>query len=310
MKIGLALGGGGARSLCQIGIIKVFEREGIKFDIITGVSMGSLIGSVYAFTQDSEILEEHFLRFISDNKVKKIENFFTRHRKRGFFKRIQDGIKDLYLLFSDSFRTGIFKGEEILEGIRIHFEGGEVYFENSKIPLGVIAVEYKTGKVVIFNKGKLIPTVVASCAIPGLITPVEINGKKYIDGGVASTVPVISNYILGGEIVICVENESSLSKTQPLNAFNVLLQAEKIKNRYTTLLEGSCADLKIEVNLEGVEWFNFSQFKRCVKEGEKIAEKVLPSMEKILYEKKDEFIEIRKEFINRIEDKFSTESSM
>jgi len=310
MKIGLALGGGGARSLCQIGIIKVFEREGVKFDIITGASMGSLIGSVYAFTQDAEILEDYFLQFISDNRVKRIENFFTRHRKRGLFKRIQDGIKDLYLLFSDSFRTGIFKAEEILEWIRTHFEGREVYFENSKIPLGVIAVEYITGKVVIFNKGKLIPVIIASCAIPGLITPVEINGRKFIDGGVASTVPVISNYILGGEIVICVENESTLSNTQPLNVFNVLLQAEKIKSRYTTLLEGNCSDLRIEVNLEGVEWFNFSQFKRCVKEGEKAVEKVLPSIEKILYERKDEFIEVRKKFIDRIKDKFSTESSM
>jgi len=310
MKIGLALGGGGARSLCQIGIIKVFEREGVKFDIITGASMGSLIGSVYAFTQDAEILEDYFLKFISDNKVKRIENFFARHRKRGLFKRIQDGIKDLYLLFSDSFRTGVFEAEEILKGIRTHFEKGEVYFENSKIPLGVVAVEYITGKVVIFNKGKLIPAVIASCAIPGLITPVEINGKKYIDGGVASTVPVISNYILGGEIVICVENESSLSNTHPLNAFNVLLQAEKIKSRYTTLLEGNCSDLRIEVDLEGVEWFNFSQFNRCVKEGEKIAEKVLPSIEKILYERKNEFIEVRKKFIDRIKDEFSTESSM
>jgi len=209
MKIGLALGGGGARSLCQIGIIKVFEREGVKFDIITGASMGSLIGSVYAFTQDAEILEDYFLQFISDNRVKRIENFFTRHRKRGLFKRIQDGIKDLYLLFSDSFRTGI----------RTHFEEGEVYFENSKIPLGVISVEYKTGKVVIFNKGKLIPAIIASCAIPGLITPVEINGRKFIDGGVASTVPVISNYILGGEIVIGVGNESTLSNTQLKRTF-------------------------------------------------------------------------------------------
>jgi len=310
MKIGLALGGGGARSLCQIGIIKVFEREGIKFDIITGVSMGSLIGSVYAFTQDAEILEDYFLRFISDNKVKKIESFFARHRKRGLFRRIQDGIKDLYLLFSDSFRTGVFKGEKILEGIRTHFEGGEVYFENSKIPLGVIAVEYVTGKVVIFNKGRLIPAVVASCAIPGLITPVEINGKKFMDGGAANTVPVISNYLLGGEIVICVENESSLSRSNPLNAFNVLLQAEKIKSRYVSLLEGSCSDLRIEVNLEGVEWFNFSQFNRCVKEGEKTAERILPSVEKIFNDRKDEFIEVRRKFIDRIKDNFSTESSM
>jgi len=309
MKIGLALGGGGARSLCQIGIIKVFEREGIKFDIITGVSMGSLIGSVYAFTQDAEILEDYFLQFISDNKVKKIENFFARHRKRGWYKRIQDGIKDLYLLFSDSFRTGVFESEEVLEGIKIHFKE-DVYFENSKIPLGVIAVEYATGKIVIFNKGKLIPAVVASCAIPGLITPVEINGKRFVDGGVASTVPVISNYILGGEVVICVENESSLSKSYPLNAFNVLLQAEKIKSRYVSLLEGNCSDLRIEVNLEGIEWFNFSQFNRCVKEGEKTAESVLPSVEKIFKNGKDEFVEVRKKLIDRIKNNFSTESSM
>lgn len=309
MKIGLALGGGGARSLCQIGVIKVLEKEGFDFDVITGVSMGSLIGSVYAFTKNAEQLEDYFLEFISDKKVKGIEKFFKRERKENFFKRMKDGAKDLYLLFSDSFRTGVFTSEKILEGIREHFKE-EVYFEDSKINLGVIAVEFLTGKVVIFNKGKLIPAVVASCAIPGLITPVEINGKKFIDGGVASTVPVFSNYILGGEIVICVENESALSSDLPFNAFGVLLQAEKIKNRYVASLESSFADLKIQVNLEEVEWFNFSQFKKCVKEGEKEAERVLGSIEKIFKANSSEFVEIRKKILNGIKWNFSTESSM
>ncbi|HRR96825.1 MAG TPA: patatin-like phospholipase family protein, partial [Candidatus Ratteibacteria bacterium] len=77
MKIGLALGGGGARSLSQIGVIKVFEREGIEFDIITGVSMGSVVGSLYSFTKDSKQLEEYFKSFI--NLTKKQNKSLVEH---------------------------------------------------------------------------------------------------------------------------------------------------------------------------------------------------------------------------------------
>lgn len=310
MKIGLALGGGGARSFCQIGVIEVLEKQGIEFDVITGVSMGSLIGSVYAFTGDSKEVKWYFKRFINDRKVKKIEEFFSRHRKRGILNRAMDGFKDLYLLFSDSFRRGIFTSDEILEGIKSQFKH-EIYFENSKIPLGVIAVEYFSGTVYIFNRGKLIPAVVASCAIPGLITPVEINGKLFMDGGVAGSVPVISNHILGGEFIISVENEPSLSKSLPLNAFSVLLQAEKIKNRYTSLLETSFSDISIEIELEGIEWFNFSYFDHCIEKGRESAEKILYKIEKA-YKKdgNEEILRIRNLICENVKEKFLTESSM
>ncbi len=309
MKIGLALGGGGARSLSQIGVIKVFERAGIEFDIITGVSMGSVVGSLYSFTKDSKQLEEHFKSFINDRNIKKIEEIFIRHRKRGLVKRVTDGIKDLYILFSDSFKTGLFSSKRVIEEIRQNLKE-EIYIENSKINLGIIAVEYFTGKISIFNKGKLLPSVVASCAMPGLLTPVEINGKKFIDGGVASTVPVISNCILGGEIIICVENEPSLLKNRPSNVFSTLVQVSKIKSKYADILEEIYADFKIEIELEGIEWYNFSQFQYCVKEGEKTAEKYLPYIEKVLRQEKTPISEIREKIIKNIKGNFLTESSM
>ncbi|HOV22289.1 MAG TPA: patatin-like phospholipase family protein [bacterium] len=309
MKIGLALGGGGALSLSQIGVIKVFEREGIEFDIITGVSMGSVVGSLYSFTKDSKQLEEFFKRFINDRNIKKIEEIFIRHRKRGLTEKITDGFKNLYILFSDSFKTGLFDSEKVIEEVRKIFNE-EIYIENSKINLGIVAVEYFTGKIFIFNRGKLFPAVVASCAMPGLLTLVEINGKKFIDGGVASNIPVISNYILGGEIIICVENEPSLLKNRPSNVFSTLVQVSKIKSKYADILEEIYADFKIEIELEGIEWYNFSQFQYCVKEGEKTAEKYLPYIEKVLRQEKTPISEIREKIIKNIKGNFLTESSM
>ena len=309
MKIGLALGSGGARSFCQVGAIKVLEREGINFDIITGSSMGAVVGSIYSVTKNSKVLEEGIIEFASQPVVKKIERTFTRHRKRNFFKRAIDGFKDLMLLLNDSFRKGLVPSSKILTSLYEYFKK-DFIFEESQITLGVVAVEYYSGKITIFNRGKIIPAVVASCAIPGFITPVEINNKKYFDGGVGTSVPVIPNYLLGADVIIGIENEPFLSSEEPMNTFEILVQAEKIKNRYSTALEKSLADFIIKVELEGIEWFNFSYVKECIKIGEKIAEKSLKEIEKILTKANPEISLLRKRYMDLIKEYFSTESSV
>lgn len=309
MKIGLALGSGGARSFCQVGVIKVFEREGINFDVITGSSMGAVVGSIYSITKNSKILEEGIIEFASQSVAKKIEKIFTRHRKRNFFKRTIDGFKDLILLLNDSFKKGLIPSSKILAGLYEYFKK-DFTFEETQITLGVVAVEYYSGKITIFNRGKIIPAVVASCAIPGFITPVEINNKKYFDGGVATSLPVIPNYLLGAEVIIGIENDPFPSFEEPINTFEILVQAEKIKNRYSTTLEKNFADFIIKVELEEIEWFNFSYVKECIKIGEKTAEKFLKSIKNTLNNPSPEISLLRKRYMDLVREHFSAESSM
>ncbi len=301
MKKGIALSGGGARSFCQIGVLKVLEKEGFKFDIITGTSMGAIIGTIYSFTQNAEQLEEIILKIFSISELKKIENFFSRKRGNFFLNRFVNSIKDFSILLFDSFKVGIFDSETIKEKV-YKYIGKEIYFEELKNILGIVATDYFSGKTVIFNKGKIIPALIASCAIPGLITPLKINDRYYIDGGITSNLPVIANHILGGEIIIGVENTSQLEKNKPFNAFEVFLQMEKIKNNYSDIFEGLMADFLLKIELSNIEWFNFSNLKQCIKIGQDYTLKNLKFVEKTITNQKK--IDLRNEIFRNLKDFF------
>ncbi|HOK57195.1 MAG TPA: patatin-like phospholipase family protein [bacterium] len=301
MKKGIALCGGGAKSFCQIGVLKVFEKEGFDFEVITGTSMGALIGTIYSFTKSAEKLEEIIFKIFSIRELQKIEKLFSRKRKRSYLYRFIDGIKDFSLLLFDSFKSGLIESEIIKEKI-YKYVGKEIYFEEQKNTLGIIATEYFTGRPVIFNSGKIIPSLIASCAIPGLVTPVKISDNYYVDGGVTSNLPVIANHILGGEVIIGIENNSLLKNHKPLNAFEVFVQIEKIKNHYSNILESSLSDFVLKIELSSVEWFNFSKLKECIKIGQDYALKNLKKIEKII--NNPERINLKKEIVENLKDFF------
>jgi len=308
-KIGLVLSGGGARSICQVGVIKILEKEKFPVDIITGTSMGAIIGSIYALTKNAEYLEELILKFSQSKEIKKIEKSFYRERTSKIKDRIVCIMKDLFFLILDSFKIGIISSNEFQEYIT-QYLGTDFSFNDTKIQLGIISTNFTTGKVTIFNKGKIVPAVTASSAIPVWITPVEINKEKYIDGGLSSNLGVLANAFLGGEKIVAIENEPCLSFEKPLNSFDVLIQGEKIKSRYTSSLEGSFSDYLIKISLPGVEWFNFSKSKICIKTGEKITLDNLKKIEGVLFSKNFLLIELRKKILEEMKDYFSTGISL
>ncbi|NQT26560.1 patatin-like phospholipase family protein [candidate division KSB1 bacterium] len=161
-KIGLALGGGGARGLCHIEFIKVLDELGLKASIISGTSIGSIIGAFYASGYSGQQMED----------------------------LIQEiGLREITKLVDPSFFSiaGLVKGKGILEfldeNLPIHT------FEKLKIPLKIIATDYWQQKEVILYKGDLIPAIRASISIPAIFEPVKIGGQVLIDGGVSNPVP-------------------------------------------------------------------------------------------------------------------------
>lgn len=160
MKIGLVLSGGGSRGFGHLGVLKALEELNIKPDIISGASAGSLVGVLYAagFSPDeiSEIIQ-----------------------KRG----ISGNIK---LVFN---RMGIFSLEKVEKLLQEYIPHDN--FDDLKIPLVVAATEIRKGELKYFRNGKnLAKAITASCAIPGIFAPVNIEGKSYIDGGVLNNMPI------------------------------------------------------------------------------------------------------------------------
>lgn len=180
-KIGLALGGGGAKGLAHIGVIKALKYAGIPIDFISGTSMGALVGGWYALTEDIEFLEDFFL------KIKTSDIFPFRE-----ILKKKDG--------------SIFQGDFVLKMAEKHFKSAEL--EDCKIPFSAVATDVKTGDEVVFERGRLSDIIRASSALPVIFQPVEINKKLFMDGGFVNPVPADVVRKMGADYVIAVDVSS------------------------------------------------------------------------------------------------------
>jgi len=190
MGICLALGGGGARGLAHIGVVKVLRREMIPVTAIAGTSMGAIIGSAYAAGVAVEQIEAHALRV----------------------RRRRDQIRLVDLKIS---------GSGLLAGTRIYRMLAEMLgeastFEELLIPFAAVAVDLRTGREVILREGKLVDAIRATMSVPGVFQPVEIGDYLLADGGVLNNVPVdVARQLGGGVPVVAVDIQPNFPQNQP-----------------------------------------------------------------------------------------------
>ena len=178
-KIGLALGGGGARGLAHIGILKVLQREQIPIDVITGTSMGGIVGAMYAAGKSIDEIEAEAL-------------------KRGDISHI---FKLIDLRFLGS---GLLGGRRIKK-LLVQMLGAETTFADLQTPFAVVSVDYNSGREVVLKEGLLADAVRATMSVPGVFEPVELNDCNLLDGGVLNNVPVDVARDLGADKIIAVD---------------------------------------------------------------------------------------------------------
>lgn len=176
MKIGVALGSGGARGLAHIGVLKAIVDSGVEISYISGSSMGAVVGAVYAATQSVDELDQV---------------------ARGFTWR------SLVRMFTPSIsRGGLIDGENIVEFLRDHLPVRD--FSQLNIPFALETTDLETGELVTIKEGDLMQAIRASISIPLIFTPSEIDGRILVDGGLVSPVPVKTVREMGADYVIAV----------------------------------------------------------------------------------------------------------
>ncbi|MCU0858315.1 MAG: patatin-like phospholipase family protein [Pontiellaceae bacterium] len=176
LKIGLALGGGGARGLAHIQVLETLDELGIRPCKISGTSIGAVMGALYASGLSGKEIRELVHEWQTPRPEKK-HGFLNRHDLRRWAA-----------LFDPSFdRSGLFKGEKIIRFLSDYIKYET--FEDLKIPLTVTSADYGDASEVVFNSGDLLSAVRASIAIPGVFTPVELNGRLLLDGGIVNPLP-------------------------------------------------------------------------------------------------------------------------
>jgi NTE family protein len=245
-RIGLALGGGFARGLAHVGVLKVLEEEGIVPDFIGGTSVGAVIGAAYCSGVSAKELEEiaSIVRF-KDFARYTISRFglCTNDRMTGFLHRI----------------------------LKVKT------FEELRIPLAVTATDFLTGEPIVFTSGNLVDPVRASCAYPGVFLPVCVDGRLMVDGLLGYAVPAEPLKKMGASRVAAVYFSAHWVQKSPKHVLEVIGQCFSIAQANMTCLWQPYVDLVLEPNASA---FAFDQFQRAldiVKVGEEAARKVLPT---------------------------------
>jgi len=287
-KIGLALGGGAARGLAHLGVLKVFEDAGIPVHMIAGTSLGALMGGLYASRPDASYWMgrvDQYLRSFRSRKtrlefIRKLEQPDNNHH-RGFFSDMAFLIRKGYFWGVTATKSAFIDGKEYEDLIYPLIP--DIRIEDTKIPFACVATDIRNGKRVMYAKGSLRTAVSASCALPGIFPPVQDNGMLLIDGGWVERVPVLCAWDMGADIVIAVDVSSDVATFEDKSGLDIVLRADAVTRIYLNELLVRDADIVIHPAVGDTHWADFSNPQDLFKQGETAALEKLMSIRTLIH---------------------------
>lgn len=264
-KVGLVLGGGGARGLAHIGVLKVLEDNNIPIHMISGTSIGAVIGALYS----------------SEPNAKKLEK-----------EALETNWNDLFDYTIS--RSGLIKGKRIEEFLENKLNN--IKFNQLKIPLYITAFDIDNAQEIIFSKGEVSKAVRSSISIPGIFIPVENGGRTLVDGGVIDPLPIEILKKKKADIIIVVNVDSAKEKPAiegiaiDKKGKKVLPNLFKILQKSSFMLSSKVcnsqlteqgADWVISPNLSKISSLDFSRPKKIIRRGEREAKKSIKRIRKL-----------------------------
>ncbi len=257
IKLGLALGSGGARGLAHLGVLEAFQEEDINIDLITGSSMGSLIGGLYACGIP--------LKYI-----------------RGLAEELDwDHLSDVTFP-----RQGLIKGNKLLKFLEIMTKN--INIEDLDLPFAAVACDIEKGERIILKKGSLAKAIRASTAIPGIYVPLDHQNRILVDGGVIDRVPGELAREMGADLVVAVDVGIEEINAPVKNIFDILLNTFDIMQLKYNKLNTINADILVKPELGDLSAFNLDCLKESIQAGKDAAKKITNQVKDLLEEKRNE----------------------
>ncbi|HWP34648.1 MAG TPA: patatin-like phospholipase family protein, partial [Thermodesulfobacteriota bacterium] len=286
IRVGLALGGGAARALAHLGVLRVFEEEGIAVGAIAGTSMGALIGGMYALHPDAREVRARVLGVLFSKEFLRVKVEYMRALRE---VKEHSVFRTLVNYFRRSvFHNVVLNRQSFLPPDRYmrHIAAfvGDRLIEECLIPFAAVATDVRSGEEVVITRGPMRVAVAASCAIPGILPPVELDGLLLIDGGWVDHVPVAPVAALGADLVVGVEIGAPTEDPEGLlrNGLEMVIRANAITRAALSRLQLSRADLVIRPATDRMDWLDFRQADEAIRLGEAAARAALPALREAL----------------------------
>ncbi len=289
-KITLALGGGGARGLSHLGILKVIEEHNIPINSIFGTSIGALVGAAYACNPDIKSI------------IKKVDDLFSDHSNltpglKRLLKIHVPNVPDLDLIHRISriaakhfflamalLKKSLISQEEMHEILEIFLPDCDI--SDTVIPFSAVSVDLITGKEVVLSNGPIIKAVMASCAVPGFLPPVEWDNMYLVDGGLIESIPTGAAKSHNNSPVIGVDVSRLLNNTPQLcDGIDIMNRAMEVMSYSLSIYSKKRADLIIDPSVHQVEWTDFLKYKELIQEGERAAKEKMPALLELINKK-------------------------
>lgn len=267
-RVGLVLGGGGARGAAHVGVLEVLERMHVPVDCVAGTSMGALVAGAYAAGLTSAEMREALAKADWDDMFKDNPEFYdmsyrNKRLSQAFWPGSEIGVTDKGLQYA----PGVVTGQKIKAFFNqlVHADRGERLIEDLPLPLSVVATDIGTGERVVMREGSLTQAMRASMSVPGLMAPVQRDGHQLVDGGLVDNVPIReARERCSADVVIVVNVGSPMLKADEVRSLLTvtvqmvnLLTEQNVTQALATLKP---TDIYIKPDLEGV---SSSDFKRA-----------------------------------------------
>jgi NTE family protein len=281
-RIGLVLGGGGARGAAHIGVLEVLEKLRIPVDCVVGTSIGALISGAYAAglspsEMRSEMAKADWNDMFQDNPPYSEINYRNKAVSRRFLPGSETGVSGSGV----AYQGGVVSGQKIKLFFNrlVHSDLGERDIKSLPLPLSIIATDIGTGDKVVFREGSLTSAMRASMSVPGLMAPVEHQGRKLVDGGLVDNVPIAeARERCQAEVIIAVNVGSPLMKAEDVGSLlSVSVQMVNIlteQNVSRSLATLGPRDIYIKPDLEGISAGDFQKSSPAADRGNAAAQAV------------------------------------
>jgi len=287
-KIGLVLGGGGARGLAHLGALEVLAEEGIEPELVAGCSIGALLGAIYATTGDYRAAIAKVYDYFHCDCYSKIKfDFLKQTEESGLNDGLLDGL-------SRYLRKKFFYN--VVLANRLSFVDMEVYLENiawliddidildTKVPLAIVCTDIRSGREVVLTEGSLREAVAASSAIPGIFPPILSGEQLLVDGGWVDQLPVTVCRELGMNFVVAVNVARELEQDYSTDTgLDILRRTNAITRTVLNRMQAKEADILIEPEVGEISWAGFGCVDDCVTRGRDAAEMVRTELHRKLH---------------------------
>jgi NTE family protein len=284
IKIGLALGGGAARAFSHIGVLEGLTNYGIPIDVITGTSMGAIIGAMYATQPDVTAIKKRFADYIKSEEFD--ESGFN------FFKELDSHDEGILAEMGRMARRGLFNALMVTKTALVNEKTAassyaylidDLNVEQTRIPFAAVALDLQSGDPVVLSQGRLRDVIAASCAMPGVLNPVKIAGRLLVDGGWAETVPIRAARQLGADFIIAVDVGDPLRAfNEPRNALDVIARADSMARFALNKEQIKSADIVLSPQSGVTHWADFSTSERAIVGGEEEVNRKINALQRAL----------------------------